>query len=187
MTERISEEEFSNCVNDRDATNERVRLLSRLAVLEVGEIESCQETVIDTATIIYCCTGSAVLLGRVEGRWTKIVPVRRAAIYVRTALGVYRTHFRTISSLLERLPAGFVKVNHGVAINRDRVQYLELGKTQRRLRVGIGVAGSPQERRIDWAWVARRHGAPLRQWFGFPACRRPDGQYAAARHPEPAA
>lgn len=141
--------------------------LLRLAVVDVDEDGSDRDAMIDVAHILYCCLGSAVLGKYVDAAWIGNEAVKSNRVYVRTPQRVYRTHFRTIAALLERLPNSFVQVNHGVAVNTARVEWPELGR-QSRHRIGMRVAARVGERGADWVEVSRRHVAMLRRLFGLP-------------------
>jgi hypothetical protein len=141
--------------------------LSRLAVIAVDADGEADEVVIDVANLLYCCLGRSARAGAIDAPWVRAVRLRPDWVYVRTAQHLYRTHFRAVCALLERLPQGFVEANQGVAVNVNKIECPELGRNQLR-RVGVRVAGRPGERAIEWVRVSRRHLRDLRYRLGLP-------------------
>lgn len=146
-------------------------ILSRLTVVEIGEIDSDREVTIDIELIRYLCTGQAILDDRIEARWIAKGRIRPKAIYVRTADRLYCTSSLGFAELLERLPGNFEKVNHGVVVNDKWIGLPEL-RRQHHKRVGMRVAGRPDESPVEWVSVSRRHVATVRDRIGMGRPRR---------------
>jgi len=140
--------------------------LSRVTVVEIGELESDRDITIDVASILYIGSGQALLADRIEAPWIRRARIRPKWSYVRTTHRVYGSSSLAFVDFLERLPAKFEQVHQGVVVNCDRIELPEL-RRQHSKRVGVRVAGRANEFSFEWVHVSRRHVAMLRERLGM--------------------
>jgi hypothetical protein len=119
---------------------------------------------IEVKDVFYFYNREAVRRGLISGHDVGAYAYR-SGVYLRTAHGVYRSTFRSLRSLMERLPAGCaVRANHGIAVNPDRISKLELWAKKK--EAIFRVDGRTAYADADWIWLSRTGARALISLLG---------------------
>ena len=101
----------------------------------------------------YYFTMKAVQRGLISSRGVGTYPYH-SVIYLRTADGVYRSRFRSMRTLLDRLPARYaLKANHGIVVNPSRIDKLD--PWARKKEAIFFVENRTAKGDKDWIWLSR--------------------------------
>jgi hypothetical protein len=119
---------------------------------------------IDVEEVLYYYTKNAVRRGLISGHEVGTYPYR-SGVYFRTARGVYRSTFRSLRTVLERISAEHaLKANHGIVVNPDRVAKLE--PWAKKKEAIFHVENRTPHGDDDWIWLSRQGLRTLRMRLG---------------------
>jgi len=138
------------------------RLLSRIAMRKLGN-DGVEErmTLLPVEEILYFFTAGAVSQRTViDAKWRESKLFSPGRVYVRTAKGLFVTRYRTLGTILARLPDKFVEIHKSLVVNSHKILDLEFSSKLK--QVSVVTAAS-----TEWLTVSRRALKRLRLALGL--------------------